>query len=219
MSGWTVEEQIHELARNLAPVRPIPPLRAVVAAALALGLASLVAHWLLGGPGLRPADSAMWSLPYLSTLAGLVVVALASLAGASAAAVPGRETAVRLGARGAMAGAALAVAGGLWGVLGDGLLAAERLDECLSCMGRAVALGLAPVVLACFFIVYAAVLRPGLGTALALAGGVGLGAAAVHATCPNDSPTHWLLAHTLAPAAAVVLLTAPIAAVLAGRTR
>ncbi len=84
---------------------------------------------------------------------------------------------------------------------------------------RELAQDLAPVLLACAFIVYAAVRRPGLGTALAIAGGVALGAAAVHATCPSDSPVHWIVAHTLAPIAAVIVLTAPLAAVLARWTR
>ena len=73
--------------------------------------------------------------------------------------------------------------------------------------------------MACAFIVYAAVQRPGRGTALAIAGDVALGAAAVHATCPSDSPLHWILAHTLAPIAAVIVLTAPLAALVARWTR
>jgi len=47
--------------------------------------------------------------------------------------------------------------------------------------------------------------------ALSLTGGVALGAAVVHASCLSNSPLHQLLAHTLAPAAAVVGLTAPLA--------
>jgi len=216
----TAEEQIRELTQGLAPVRPIPPLRSAFAAAVALGLVALAAHWLLGSPALRPGGSAVSSLPYLVTLAGLVLVAVGALGAALAAAVPGREAATRLGARAATSGVVRAVAGGLWGIAtGDGLAAGERITDCLSCMGRAFTLGVAPVLLACAFIVYAAVRRPGAGTALALAGGVALGAAAVHATCPIDSPMHWLLAHTLAPVAAVLVLTAPLAALLARRTR
>jgi hypothetical protein len=82
-----------------------------------------------------------------------------------------------------------------------------------------VTLGAGPVLLACAFIVYAAVRRPGTGTAWALAGGVALGAVAVHATCPSESPLHWLVAHTLAPVMAVLLLTAPLTTLLARRAR
>jgi hypothetical protein len=75
MSARAVEEQIRELARDLAPVRPIPPLRWVLGAAVALGfVAPFAAHWLLGGPGVRPGGIAVVSLPYLATLAGLVLV-------------------------------------------------------------------------------------------------------------------------------------------------
>jgi hypothetical protein len=220
MSARTAEEQIRELAQDLAPVRPIPPLRSALGAAVTLGLVALAAHWLLGGPGLRPGGGAVSSLPYLATLAGLVLVALGALGAALAAAVPGREATARLGAGVATAGVVLAVAGNLWGIVaGDGQMAGERITDCLSCIGRALTLGAAPVLLACAFIVYAAVRRPGAGTALALAGGMALGAAAVHATCPSDSPMHWLLAHTLAPVVAVLVLTAPLAALLARRTR
>ena len=114
----------------------------------------------------------------------------------------------------------LAIAAGFWGIVhGSTPVAAEDLGACLSCIGRAFTLGAAPTLLACAFIVYAAVRRPGLGTALAIAGGVALGAAAVHATCPSDSPLHWVLAHTLAPIAAMIVLTAPLAALLARWTR
>ncbi len=37
--------------------------------------------------------------------------------------------------------------------------------------------------------------------------------------CPSDSPLHWIVAHTLAPIAAVIVLTAPLAALLARWTR
>jgi len=220
VSARSAEEQIRDLTRDLAPVRPIPPLRAALGAAVALGLVALAAHWLLGGPGLRPGGSAVSSLPYLTTLAGLALVALGALGAAFAAAVPGREAAARLGALVAGAGVVLAVAGGLWGLIaGAGLAGGVHIIGCLSCIGRALTLGAAPVLLACAFIVYAAVRRPGAGTALALAGGVALGAAAVHASCPSDSPLHWLLAHALAPVVAVLVLTAPLTALLARKAR
>ncbi len=220
MTARTAEEEIRELARGLAPVRPIPPLRSALAAAVALGLVALAAQWLLGGPGLRAGGAVASSLPYLATLAGLALVAFGAIGAALAAAVPGREVAARLGARVAAFGLVLAIAGGIWGIAhGDAPAAGENLSAWLSCIGRAVTLGAAPTLLACAFIVYAAVRRPGLGTALAITGGVALGAAAVHATCQSDSPLHWIVAHTLAPIAAVIVLTAPLAARLARWTR
>ncbi len=221
MTARTAEEEIRELARDLDPVRPIPPLRSALAAAVALGLVALAAQWLLGGPGLRAGDVGTWlTPPYLATFAGLALVALGAIGAALAGAVPGREVSARLGARVAAFGLVLAIAGGLWGIArGDAPAAGEDLGACLSCIGRAFTLGAAPTLLACAFILYAAVRRPGLGTALAIAGGVALGAAAVHATCPSDSPLHWVLAHTLAPIAAMIVLTAPLAALLARWTR
>ncbi|HVN40028.1 MAG TPA: NrsF family protein [Myxococcota bacterium] len=220
MSARTAEDRIRELARDLAPVRPIPPLRWVLGAAVVLGSAApFAAHWLLGSPGFRSGSSAVSSLPYLATFAGLWLLALGALVAALAWCVPGRESAARRGVGVAASGAAVAVVGGLWGIVaGDGPVAGASLADCLPCIGRALALGTAPVLLACAFIVYAAVRRPGSGTALALAGGVALGAVAVHVTCPSDSPMHWLLAHTLAPVVAVLLLTGPLAAFVASRT-
>ena len=216
----STEDQVRELVQDLAPVRPIPPLTSTLAAAVALGLVVLAAHWLLGGPGLRPGGSAVSSLPYVATLAGLVLVAFGALCAALAAAIPGREAPARLGARVAAVGMVLAVCGGLWGVVAaDVPMAGERITDCLSCIGRALTLGAAPVLVACAFIVYAAVRRPSSATALALTGGVALGSAAVHTTCPIDSPMHWLLAHALAPVVAVAVLTAPLAAWVARRTR
>lgn len=215
MSAWSTEERIRELTRGLEPVRPIPAIRSVLAAAVALGLVALAAHWLLGGPGLRPGGDAVSGPPYVATLAGLAAVALGALGAALAVAVPGRERAAHLGIRVAASGLALALAGGLWGVAaGAPVQAGAELDRCLWCMGRALALGVVPVLLACAFIVYGAVQRPGLGAVLALAGGVALGAAGVHTTCPSDSPSHWLLAHSFAPVAALLVLGAPVGALL-----
>ena len=221
MTTHAAEEHTRDLAPPPAPVRPIPPLRWVLGAAVVLGVvAPFAAHWLLGGPGVRPGGLAVVNLPYLATLAGLVLVALGALGAALATAVPGREVAARLGARLAIGAGAIAVAAGVFGtVAGDWLAAGEKITDCLSCIGRSVTLGAGPVLLACAFIVYAAVRRPGTGTAWALAGGVALGAVAVHATCPSESPLHWLVAHTLAPVMAVLLLTAPLATLLARRAR
>lgn len=211
------EELIREFARDLAPVRPIPRLRSVFATALAAGLIALGTHWLLGGPGLRPGGAGVWSFAYLATLAGLTLVALAALGAAFAVAVPGREFAARMGTRVAGAGFTVAVTGGLWGVAHSGIAApiGEEILACLSCFTRALAIGAVPVLLACAFIVYTTLRRPGLGTSFGVAGGIALGAAAVHATCPSDSALHWLLAHTLAPPMAILVLTVPLAALVA----
>jgi hypothetical protein len=187
--------------------------RSALAAILGLGLLALAGHWLLGGPGFR---SGSWLRPsYLATLAGLATVALGAVGAALASAVPGREAAARLGARTAAVGFVLAVGGGIVGLASDTALWDVDLGACLSCIRRALGLGIAPTLAACAFILYAAVRRPRRGTALALAGGVALGAAAIHSTCPSDSPLHWILAHALAPVAAIGVFTIPLAALIA----
>jgi hypothetical protein len=220
VSAGSSEDRIRELARQLTPVRPIPPLRAVLAAALGLGGVAVVAHWLLGGPGPRPVGAVVWGLPYLATLAGLALLTVGALVAALASAVPGREAAIRLGSVAAIFGAALAVAGGLWGsVTGDAPGGGEAAGGYAWCLARALALGAAPALLACAFLSYASLRRPVPSAALALAGGGALGAFAVHATCASDSSLHWLLAHTMAPALGVVVLTGPLALLLARRAR
>lgn len=216
MRARASEERIRELARELAPVRPIPPLGAVLAAMLALWLGGIAAEWLLGGRGLA-ARGGDWSAPgYLVALVGLALSALGASTAALATAVPGREGAARLAALAAGSGMALAIAGGLWGVAGP---APGELGPCLSCMTRALKLGVPPALLACGFLVYCAWRRPAAGTALALGGAAALGAAAVHASCPSLSPLHQLVAHTLVPVIVVAALTLPLALLVRQRGR
>jgi hypothetical protein len=216
MSKGIVEDWIRETARDLSAVHPIPPLRAAAAAVIALGLVAVAAEWLLGGPGLRECGAGVWTDPtYLAALVGLAFVAGGATTAALAAAVPGRDGASRLGTGVAVLGLVVAVGGGLVGLVrSPGLHASGELFECLSCIRRSAILGLAPTLVACGFIAYAAMRRPGTLSALALAGGVALGAAAVHASCPNDDAIHRLVAHTLAPILAAVVLAAPLAALL-----
>jgi hypothetical protein len=216
MSAGSSEDRIRELVRDLRPVRAIPPLRAVAAAALAVFLLIVAAGWLLGGLQLRPRTDPAWSSPsYLAALFGLGLVAFGAIGAALASAVPGREPALRLGVRLAALGVITAVSGGLAGLArGDLRFGGEELAACVTCMSHALQLGLASSLLASGFIAYAAMRRPSLGAALALTGGVALGAAAVHTTCPSDSALHQLIAHSLAPLVAAALLTLPLAALL-----
>lgn len=216
MSAGSSEDRIRELVRDLRPVRAIPPLRAAAAAALAVFLLIVAAGWLLGGLQPRPSTDPAWSDPsYLAALVGLGLVAFGALGAALASAVPGRERALRLGVRLAALGVVTAVAGGIAGLArGDLGFGGEELAACATCMSHALGLGLASSLLACGFIVYAAMRRPNLGAALALTGGVALGAVAVHVTCPSDSALHQLIAHSLAPLGAAALLTLPLAALL-----
>lgn len=216
MNAPSTEDRIRDLVRDLHPVHPIPSLRTAGAAALGIFLLIVAADWLLGGFGLRPGTDAAWSDPtYLAPLLGLLLAALGATTAALASAVPGREGALRLGVRVAALGMGMAIAGGLWGLARtDVHFSTEELLACVSCMQRAVQLGIASSLLACGFIVYAAMRRPSAGAALALIGGVALGAAAVHSTCPSNSALHQLVAHTLTPLVAAAILTFPLAALL-----
>lgn len=216
MSAPSSEDRIRDLVRELRPVRPIPSLRAAAAAALGIFMLVVAASWFLGGTTLRPATDAAWSDPsFLAALLGLLLVALGATTAALASAVPGREGAQRFGVRVAALGLGVAIAGGLWGLARTGTdFSTDELLACVSCMKRAVQLGIASSLVACGFIVYAAMRRPSAGAALALIGGVALGAAAVHSTCPSNSAHHQLVAHTLAPLVAAAILTFPLAALL-----
>ena len=216
MSGRVTEDRIRELARDLAPVKPIPRLRVVGAVVLVTWALAFVADELLGGRALRPAADPAWASPsYLAALLGIALAALGATGAALASAVPGREGTARIGLRVTALGLALALAGWILGVSGGaGDHAGESAGAVLSCAGRALALGVVPALLACGFAARAALRRPVLAAGMALAGGVALGAVAVHASCPSNSPLHQLVAHTLAPVAAAALFTAPLAALL-----
>jgi hypothetical protein len=210
------EQRIRELARDLEPVRPIPRLRTAGAGILAAWAALVFVDWLAGGWAPRgPSDSAWVTPSYLGALAGVALVAFGATSAALASAVPGRGAALRVGLRVTALGAALALAG--WAVgasLGPADHGGEDLRSILGCAAHAFGLGLVPALLACAFAAFAALRRARVTAALALAGGVALGAVAVHASCRSNSALHQLVAHTLAPAAAVILLTAPLAPLL-----
>ncbi len=214
MSAQSTEDLVRQLARDLVPVRPIPRLGVIGLLALGLGIASFAIDLLLGGQGFRPHGDRAWSEPaFLVPLVGLIMTAIGGIGAAIASAVPGRERSAHLGAGVMGLGLFVALAGGLWGWLRSGVpMAGEDVLACLWCMGRAAGIGLGSTLLAAGFIVYAAAQRLGGKAALALIGGVALGAAAVHVTCPSDSPLHHLVAHILAPVVAAGLLTLPLAA-------
>jgi len=207
------EERIRELAQDLAPVTPIPRLRTVGAGLFASFALILVADWVSGGAEPRPLGDAAWSSPsFLAALGGVALVAFGATSAAVASAVPGRAATARSGLRVTALGFALALTGWILGAAsGAPDHGGEDLNSILGCAARAFALGVVPALLCAAFAVYAAMRRASLTAALALAGGVALGAVAVHASCRSNSPLHQLVAHTLAPAAAVVLLTAPLA--------
>jgi hypothetical protein len=138
------------------------------------------------------------------TAAGALIAALAE-------AVPGRRGAVRAGGATALVGIGLAAAGSFSAVVAAGSAPSEiPVDRALACLGRSCVLGALPALIACVLLARACLRRPLLGAAVAAAGGISLGAVAVHASCAAREPLHVLLGHTLGPVAAALLLALPL---------
>jgi len=211
------EDRIRELARDLEPVKPIPRLRTVgIGLLVSWGVALVVDVW-VGGPMPRsPGDPVFTTPSYLAALAGAVLVAYGATSAALASTVPGRAAAVRLGLRLTLAGVLLAFAGWAFGVTREPVdHYGDELGTIFACGVRSIAIGLVPALLCTAFALHA-VLRGALATAaLVLAGGAGLGAVAVQMSCASTAPLHQLLAHSLSPLFAVVVLTAPLALLMA----
>ncbi len=208
----TAEDQIRDLTRALRPVRPIPPLRAVVAAGAGLWLAFVLLWQWLGDSPIRRLDHPDWSDPtFLSILAGLALVAIGATVGAIASSVPGRAATTRAGL----------VCMGIGGIVSitSGLLAMpfvqlrfdlEELFACLSCISHSAILGSLTALVSCAFIAYAVLRRPGASISLAIIGGVAFGAIVVHATCEATGGAHQLVSHVLAPLITAAVLTLPV---------
>lgn len=210
------EALVRELARELEPVRRVPRLRTValaVAGAFALGLAAQAG---LGGPlPLRVAGMPWGEAPFLLLLAALLLGGAGCLLAALGSAVPGRGGCARAG-RGLAAGGLLAVgvSGALAVEAGEAVARAPAAAE-LRCALRAGLLGLVPALVVATFLARALARHPRRGALLAAVGAVGLGAAAVHASCGVGDVAHRLLGHGLLPVAAGLALSLPLALRLA----
>jgi len=209
----TAEDRIRDLTRTLRPVRPIPPLRAVVAAGAGLWLATFLALQWIGDSRPRPGNHSDWSDPgFLAILGGLALVALGATVGALASSVPGREATRRAGLSVAALGGAVAIASGLLATsVADLGFDVAELFACLACISHAAILGSLSVLASCAFIAYAVLRRPGASTSLAIIGGVAFGAIIVHATCEANEGAHRLVSHVLAPVIVAAVMTLPAA--------
>jgi hypothetical protein len=211
VSGSQAEDLIRDLARDLDPVRPIPRIRTVVAGVVALWL--VIAAMGLTVLGLRPdiAEAMIGARGVAVVFAGLGLAGLGGVVAALAMGVPGREVL----ARGALTLAALGmvVAAGV----GTVLFAMSRVTEArvpftadLACLAVAVLVGLLPAVGVIWFAGRAAPFRPVTLVLAAAAGTAALGAITAQASCPHPEMRHLLVAHALAPAVGVLLLTLPL---------
>ncbi|MDX1650385.1 MAG: NrsF family protein [Myxococcota bacterium] len=210
MSEGPTDELIRELARDLEPVRPIPPVRRVALGVLALW--GLVATAGVALRGFRPdfGERLLMEMGAGGVFAGLATAGVCGVVAALAAAVPGRE---RL-ARGALlAGAAgLGVAAGIGSFLvvqspvGDAAPPAADLV----CLGVALAVGFLPALATVWFAGRALAQRPLAVVLAAAAGTAALGGVTAQASCPHADPAHLMLGHVLAPVAGAVVLTLPL---------
>lgn len=215
MSGRTSEDFARELTAGLVPVRPIAPLRRVVALAIVTWAAAIAARSALGGQLPCVGVDCSWRDPVFSgLLLGLSFAAVGGLVAALAHAVPGREHLAAIGAIALLGGVALALTSGALALWLGAAPQRAPLAAAAGCSARAVALGIVPAVLACGFAARAFERRPGRGAALACLGGVALGAVAVQLTCGGGDPRHLLVGHALAPIGAALLLAVPCAALL-----
>jgi len=217
MSRQPTEDLVQELTRDLPPVRPMLRVRvALVGLLLLWGVVVGLDAW-LGGAQL----SLSWSDPiHFGVLLGLAVTAGGATLSALAGAVPGRERVGALGRVVSALGLALLIGFALWGW---GAERAGSEDSVLAgsfgCLSHATLLALPPLLVAFGFLLRGVALSPSITAGAAAAGAVGLGAFAVHATCPMTGGLHVLLGHCLAPIFAAGLFALPLAAIIRHRSR
>jgi hypothetical protein len=215
VSGSQPEDLIRELARDLDPVQPIPRIRTVMAGVTALWFA--VAGIGLTVLGLRPdlAEATIGVRGVAAVFAGLGLAGFGGVAAALAMGVPGREVLVRgalfLAIFGIMVAAAVATLLFAMNPVADTRVS---LTGDLACLTVAMLVGLLPAVGVVWFAARAAPFRPVIVVLAAAAGTAALGAIAAQASCPHSEMRHLLVAHALAPAVGVLLLSLPLLAAM-----
>lgn len=189
-----------DLVADAHEVRLVPRLRVVIA--LAIVIAAIAAALFVRSWGLRPdlvfrltgdpSFAAIWL--------GLLLMGFGALLAAAAASIPGRVRAERVGFRLAALGAAIGlVAAPLWVLLMSGGAGLPFDWHAFVCMGGAARIAALPAVGITAFVLWALPARPAFAACLGCVGLAALGAAVVHAACPDDNARHWVAAHALAP--------------------
>jgi len=211
------DDLIRELASGLAPVRRIPRLRGVLVLAAALAFAAALVQLAVAG-GVRSDLIARlrhdaW---FCAIAAALALVAVGAPLAATAASVPGRETARRAGLVALAAGLAVAAVALLFAAPGTPRGFASNDVRCLV---RAALIAAAPAAALLLFAARALPRAPFLLSAFGVAAGGGFGALAMHAICPSPDPSHWGWAHAFAPIAIVLVITPIAGYVLRRRAR
>lgn len=211
MSERSTEQLIHDLARDVPPVRRIPALRTEMTAVVAVWAIAVAGMWIFGTPLFDFVRSIPWDdANFSSVFAGLSLIAVGATLSALAASVPGREKVASASAGAALLGVVVALGGGLWAVVRSAPRGALDLLGCLECMSHAGALALLPGLVTSFFLVRAFARRPLLGAGFAVAGTVALGGLAVHISCRGAGALHVLVGHALAPVFLGFALAVPV---------
>ena len=196
------------LARDLAPVRRIPPLRVVGAGVVlwALSIAAVVVVYL--GPR-ADVQQLQMGWPFLGVVCGLLIFAFGGLLVALGASVPGREAVARIGT-GAIAVSLVLLTAACAGLLLQGAPVGPFdelwLGSSLACVGIATGVGVLPAVAVLSFIVGAFPYRPALAAGVGAAAMVAFGSGAVHLTCAANEFVHVSLSHVIVPLSAGALL-------------
>lgn len=215
------ESLLRDLACDLAPVRPIPPLRApalLAVGALAVGVSVQV---MAGGraPGFAPGVA--WSdAAHLVLFVGLGLAGLGCLSAALAGAVPGRERLARAGRMLAWFAAGLVAAGSVAWIRASGAPESGLpISSSLGCAGRAALLGIVPGVILGLFLGRALPRRPWILAIWAAVAALALGALVVHASCANGGALHVPLGHGVVPGLLALALALPLGVLARGGVR
>lgn len=213
------EALVEQLARGLAPVRPVPRLRTAVLAGLAVG--ALAGAIPVQAKGLRlPLLEVVLREPAFAPVAlGLALLAPAALVAGLARAFPGRDVAAVGAWRLALLGLAVALGGGAVALAWQGALATPFWEAAPSgrrdwlCFAQGTLLALPAAGLAVWLLRRGTPFAGASGTLRELAspawvalGAVATGALATHLTCRASGARHVLLAHAAAPLAGAALL-------------
>lgn len=210
MSDERTDALIRELARDLTPVRPIPPVGRMAAGVLLLWAVVAAAGIVVRGlhPGFG--EALLMEVGAAGVFAGMVVAGVGGVVAALAGAVPGRERLARGALAAGLAGLGAAAGVGTLLVVQSPAAGDAPPSSHLVCLTAALVVAFLPALAAVAFAGRALAHRP-LGVALAAASGTAaLGAVTAQASCPWADPVHLMLGHVLAPVAGAVVLTLPL---------
>ncbi len=206
------EELLERLVADGEARRRVPPMR------VTLGLFALLAAVIAGlylrfGIGLRPDFAGRLSGdPRFGVIwVGLSVLAVGAALWVVASGVPGRGALARTGRGVALCGALLGfVLAPLLVLLHVGSAGLHAGVHDFACMGGAVRIAVLPALALVAWVLWSAPSHPERTALCATLGAGALGAALVHATCPDADAAHWLTGHALAPLAAAFLAAIPV---------